>query len=62
MRGLFRFAAQEKGLHISSNGVSVKTNLVKVSREEEVVSLAVARSAEVDGAPSPLTRFHFPLS
>ncbi|UZJ52576.1 hypothetical protein CBS101457_001896 [Exobasidium rhododendri] len=44
-----REALKEKGLHISADGVSVKTNRVKVSREEEVnrAQASWAKSGEV---------------
>lgn len=35
---LLFFFKQAKGINLSSDGLSVKTNKVKVSREEEVVS------------------------
>jgi hypothetical protein len=35
---LFLIASQQSGIHLSTDGLSVKTNRVKVSREEEVVS------------------------
>jgi hypothetical protein len=35
---LLFFLLQDKGFHISSDGLHVKTNRVKLTREEEVVS------------------------